>query len=147
MAVGAIVLLIVAVAILAVLAWVALNILPRALAVAKNLLEWALEQGFIGVAAYVACWVFMFPVMVVICLVGGGLNWFAERSFEHQMLAALRQEYDSGMEIGMARPSPPADSNSPRDEIEEMEWEEDDRRYEEAKASLLEHQKERGEFW
>ena len=31
----------------------------------------AAEQGFIGRAAYVVCWVFLFPVMLIICIVIG----------------------------------------------------------------------------
>lgn len=35
------------------------------------LFEFAADQGFIGLAAYVACWVFLFPVMLVICIIVG----------------------------------------------------------------------------
>lgn len=37
------------------------------------LLAFASEQGFLGIAAYLACWVFLFPVMVIICGVIGFL--------------------------------------------------------------------------
>ncbi|MBM3518002.1 MAG: hypothetical protein FJX56_09055 [Alphaproteobacteria bacterium] len=35
------------------------------------LLEWAGEQGFVGIYSYVALWVFLFPVMLTVCLVVG----------------------------------------------------------------------------
>lgn len=38
---------------------------------AVYLLGFASEQGFIGLACYVACWVFLFPVMLVICIIVG----------------------------------------------------------------------------
>ena len=34
-------------------------------------LDLASDQGFIGLAAYLAVWVFMFPVMLVICIIVG----------------------------------------------------------------------------
>jgi len=46
-------------------------LLRRAFVMALNLLAWALEWGFFGAAVYIACWVFMLPVMVVICIIGG----------------------------------------------------------------------------
>lgn len=46
-------------------------LLRRAFVAAINLLAWALEWGFLGGAVYIACWVFMLPVMVVICFIGG----------------------------------------------------------------------------
>ncbi|HEY6527084.1 MAG TPA: hypothetical protein VIZ65_00200 [Cellvibrionaceae bacterium] len=40
------------------------------------LFVWAAEQGFIGVAAYFACWFFLFPVMLVACIVtGAAIKW------------------------------------------------------------------------
>ena len=35
------------------------------------LLAWAGEQGFIGIAVFIACWVFMWPVMLGITGVVG----------------------------------------------------------------------------
>ena len=35
------------------------------------LLAFAGEQGFIGLAVYIAAWVFMFPVMLVISIIVG----------------------------------------------------------------------------
>jgi len=40
------------------------------------LLAWASEQGFVGIAAYVACWVFLSPVMIgASILIGMVLTW------------------------------------------------------------------------
>lgn len=38
---------------------------------AAGLLGWASEQGFVGVGAYVACWVFLFPFMLAACFIAG----------------------------------------------------------------------------
>ena len=35
------------------------------------LFAFAAEQGFLGIAAYIACWVFFFPVMLIICIIVG----------------------------------------------------------------------------
>ena len=110
-----------AVFIVLVLVGLALGIFGRAVLVATNLFVWGSEQGFIGVAIYLACWVFMFPVMIIICLGGAVLMWLVERQEER-------------------------DANEPRSEEEEPKiWKEQDTRYEEAKAKLVAHQKEREE--
>ena len=33
------------------------------------LFRWAYEQAFVGVAVYFACWIFLFPLMLVACFV------------------------------------------------------------------------------
>jgi len=38
---------------------------------ATFLFAWASEQGFIGVAAYFACWIFLFPFMLTACIIAG----------------------------------------------------------------------------
>lgn len=38
----------------------------------------AAEQGFIGLAIYVLCWVFMFIPMLVICTITGAVMWFRQ---------------------------------------------------------------------
>jgi hypothetical protein len=35
------------------------------------LFAWAGEQGFIGVAVYFACWIFLFPVMLGASILSG----------------------------------------------------------------------------
>ncbi len=45
---------------------------------AISLFLWAVEQGFVGVAAYFACWVFLFPIMVVASIVTGAATKWAK---------------------------------------------------------------------
>jgi hypothetical protein len=46
------------------------------LSVAVLLFKWAVEGGFVGFVAYVAAWIFLFPVMISMCVVGGvALTW------------------------------------------------------------------------
>lgn len=41
-------------------------------------LQWALEQRFVGVAAFAACWFFMLPLTLIACaVVGFGVMWAA----------------------------------------------------------------------
>ena len=40
------------------------------------LFAWASEQGFIGAAAYFACWILLFPFMLAACVITGALvSW------------------------------------------------------------------------
>ena len=56
--------------------WIIIVLGGAAFAGAVFLFAFASEQGFIGLAAYIACWVFFFPVMLIICiLVGLFLMW------------------------------------------------------------------------
>lgn len=87
----------------------AVRLLGDALVVAAHLFEWASGQGFIGVAVYIACWVFMFPVMLVVCVV---MALFARSVVKANELQG-------------------PDPDEPRDEAEAQEWEEWDRRYRE----------------
>ena len=66
------------VAVFAVMLWFVLYILPRALTVAMEMQEWAWELGVIGRAVFITCWLFIFPFMATVCLVGGALRWYAE---------------------------------------------------------------------
>lgn len=50
---------------------IGLFLLVAAFIGAVALFALAAEQGFIGMAAYVACWVFFFPVMLGICIIFG----------------------------------------------------------------------------
>ena len=45
---------------------------------AVGLFEWASEQGFVGVAAYFACWFFMFPLMIVACIIVGAIYCWSD---------------------------------------------------------------------
>ena len=43
---------------------------------AAFLFAWASEQGFIGAAAYFACWIFLFPFMLTVCIITGAvISW------------------------------------------------------------------------
>ena len=42
------------------------------------LFAFASEQGFIGLAVYIACWVFLFPVMLIICIIVGIILMFSK---------------------------------------------------------------------
>lgn len=74
----AIVFLILTIPVLVVMLWLAVNILPRALTVAIEMQKWAWELGDIGRAVFITCWLFIFPFMATVCLVGGVLRWYAE---------------------------------------------------------------------
>jgi type IV secretory pathway VirB6-like protein len=40
------------------------------------LFAWATESGFVSVAAYFACWIFLFPFMIAGCIiVGAVIEW------------------------------------------------------------------------
>ena len=59
--------------------WVLIWLCLAAFKGAALLFAFAAEQGFIGLAAYVACWVFLFPVMLVVCIVIGFFLMWASR--------------------------------------------------------------------
>ncbi len=56
---------------------------------ARVLFEHAADQGFIGLAAYVACWVFLFPIMLVASIAIGIAN---VHFLEHLMRARLIED-------------------------------------------------------
>lgn len=51
--------------------WLAWHVLKAGLAGVAFLFSMALAQGFLGIAAFIALWIFLFPVMVVISVVVG----------------------------------------------------------------------------
>ncbi len=57
---------------------------------ASIFLSWALEQGFIGIAAFAACWFFMLPVTVIACAVVGFGVLLVQR--EERQAETLRRE-------------------------------------------------------
>jgi len=63
---------------LMMLSWLALNIIPRAVAVASAMHLRASAWGPAGVAAYVVCWVLLFPLMLAICIGAALFDWFLE---------------------------------------------------------------------
>jgi hypothetical protein len=85
----------------------------RGIAGALLLFAWAAESGFIGVAAYFACWFFMLPLMLVVCpIVGIGIRKATKADEAAEKAFLAKQAYELAH----------AD-----------EWAEQDRRYEEAK--------------
>ncbi len=58
---------------------IAICLLIAAFGGAVFLFAFAAEQGFVGIAAYIACWVFLFPVMLVICIIVGLFIMWAGR--------------------------------------------------------------------
>jgi hypothetical protein len=46
---------------------------------AVGLFVWASEQGFVGVAVYFGCWVFLFPLMLTGCILFGVGSWWNNR--------------------------------------------------------------------
>ena len=86
--------------------------------IAVLLFAWASSQGFVGIAAYIACWVFMFPIMVAVCLIGALLFPFIINENEEP------EPYQPG-------------PNEPRDDWEREMWEIEDSEYREAKRKLL----------
>lgn len=51
----------------------------RTLLVASEAYEWVSKFGIAGKAAYVGCWIFMFPFALGICVAGGILVWLGEQ--------------------------------------------------------------------
>jgi len=43
------------------------------------LFDWASEQAFVGIAAYFACWFFLFPIMIVGSIIVGAFVWWDNR--------------------------------------------------------------------
>jgi hypothetical protein len=57
------------------------SLVRNALLAAAMLFAWATRGGFVGFAAYIAAWVFMFPVMLAICAGAGVVRtWLEARS-------------------------------------------------------------------
>jgi hypothetical protein len=95
----------------------AIRTIGYALAGALQLFGFAAEQGFLGIAAYVACWVFMAPVMLIGCIVVGYL------------CAAHVAEQPSSAPRVITR------------EAQMAIWAEEDRRYEELRQQRIQHSK------
>lgn len=93
--------------------------LGRPFIVAGELFEWAAKQGFIGVAVYIACWVFMFPVMIGICVVLGVMGSWGEREAQAQ---AKKNHSQMIKDFG---------PNAPVNDKQKKDWEKADRKYEE----------------
>ena len=65
-----------AIALVAACLFIGFFLLKYAYIGALFLFAWAVEQGFIGAAVYVACWIFLFPFMLVAVLIlGAKISW------------------------------------------------------------------------
>jgi len=58
---------------------IGLSLLAALIVGSVFLFDFASEQGFVGIAAYVACWVFMFPAMPIACAITGAIIIWRER--------------------------------------------------------------------
>jgi hypothetical protein len=126
----------IAVAVLAIIA-IAIGVLISSFTVALLLFAWAAGQGFIGVAAYFACWIFMFPVMLGVCLIGGTIGFFTT------VLPGMVGEWWRGM---FPRDQTPAHSWLTEEDEEEqrlLRWPNEDEEYEKAKNKLIQRSAER----
>lgn len=57
------------------------SLVRNTLIAAAMLFAWATRGGFVGFAAYIAAWVFMFPAMLAICAGAGVVRtWLEARS-------------------------------------------------------------------
>ena len=73
--------------ILAVLVFVLLHIrsfVRNTLGAAALLFAWAMRAGFVGFVAYLAGWVFMFPLMAAICTAAGLTRTWLEFRFARE---------------------------------------------------------------
>lgn len=86
---------------------------------ALEILAFASEQGFVGLAAYAACWVFMLPLMLVASVVVGVCVTNTK-----QTAPLLPEEQAQAARHAQAALA--------------AQWKEDDRRYEERKQSRIE---------
>ena len=90
------------------------------------LLAFAGAQGFIGLAAYVAAWVFLFPVMLVASFGFGLFIWYIERQSALDALQHKTPRVGHAKERLMARFSrsrnDPAPNQPPADPAERIKW-------------------------
>jgi hypothetical protein len=87
-------LIVLSVVMLAVLAYLLLHIrsiVRNTLGAAALLFVWATQAGFVGFIVYIAAWVFMFPVMATLCVLGGVARTWAEVRFAREVRRQARQ--------------------------------------------------------
>ena len=79
--------------VLAVLVFLLLQIrtfMRNTLRAATLLFAWAMRAGFIGFVAYLAAWVFMFPVMAALCSAAGVARTWLEFRFAREAKRVAR---------------------------------------------------------
>ena len=80
-------LIVLSLVVLAILAFLLLHIrsfVRNTLGSATLLFSWAIRAGFLGFVAYLAAWVFMFPVMAALCTVAGCVRTWLEFRFTRE---------------------------------------------------------------
>ena len=60
------------------------SFIRNAFRMAALLFSWAVQAGFVGFVAYIAAWVFMFPVMATLCGLAGAARTWAEARVARQ---------------------------------------------------------------
>jgi hypothetical protein len=86
-----IVLSVVALAVLVVLLLHIRSFFRNTFGAAALLFAWAMRAGFVGFVAYIAAWVFMFPVMATPCALGGVARTWMEVCFAREVRKQARQ--------------------------------------------------------
>ena len=100
--------------------WLALWLLWFAFAGAVVMLSFAAEQGFVGLAAFVAAWVFLFPVMLPIAIVLGFLFGRSGSTKDKRKRAAARWR---PKQLGEPLPTrKPSTESPPDDPNERYKW-------------------------
>lgn len=67
-------LVVVAIVVLIIAAFLALGLFALALTGGGLILAMAVSQGFIGIVAFIAAWVFLFPIMLIWAIIAGWLS-------------------------------------------------------------------------
>lgn len=74
--------------------WLIIVLGGVAIAGAVFLFAFASEQGFVGLAVYIALWGLFFPVMLVVCIVIGLVAMWNEKQEERERDERRRLGYD-----------------------------------------------------
>jgi hypothetical protein len=80
---------------------------------------WAGDQAFLGVIAYAAAWVFLFPLMLVASLALGAVIAFAEKPIREEQRRERRVERWRAKNLGESRSSKGTKTDIPPDDPEE----------------------------
>ena len=86
-------LIVLSVVVLVVLVFLLLHIrslMRNTLGAATLLFSWAMRAGFVGFVAYLAAWVFMFPVMAALCSAAGVARTWLEFRFAREAKRVAR---------------------------------------------------------
>ena len=87
-------LILLSIVVLAILVFLLLHIrsfVRNTLGAAALLFAWAMRTGFLGFVAYIAAWVFMFPVIAALCVLGGVARTWMEVRFAREVRREARR--------------------------------------------------------